>query len=233
MKFHLVNASTLIKDLDVLSLFARACEHQLQVHAAPRWRWTRTDTVDVAADPSHIPPGEVVMGLYDDSDQADALGWHTEDGSGKIFGRVFVRPVFESGGDLYTNPTESVSSVLSHEILETRGDPYVVDWYQRQDGTLVAAELGDPVQGDNYMVNVMGKFVRVSNFILPAWRDAFGRGPFDYLGKLRHAFGMTPGGYMITQEAGAVSEVFGAEVPAWKREAILSGKSARASRRRC
>ena len=43
--------------------------------------------------------GMQVIAVLDSSDQAGALGWHTEDQGELVYGRVFAQPVLENGGD--------------------------------------------------------------------------------------------------------------------------------------
>ena len=206
MRFHIASASTLITDPAALPMIVQACDLQILNDASPAWDQYGNvffaETVD--AIPKDI--GVVPIVVYDDADQAGALGWHTEE-LGVFFGRIFVRPVLDNGGDLYSNPALSLSSVISHEVLETLVDPTVSDWSQRVDGALVAKEVGDPVEGDAYPITVLGKSIMVSNFVLPAWFDAQNTtGPFDKMGKLTAPFTMTPGGYIVTMAAGPTTE---------------------------
>lgn len=228
MKFYLASASTLITDPAALPLIVQAVDRQILDDAGPAWG--RYGNVFFAEDVAAIPkdPDVVPIVCYDDADQAGALGWHTEE-LGVFFGRIFVRPVLDNGGDLYSNPALSLSSVISHEVLETLIDPTVSDWSQRADGTLVASEVSDPVEGDAYAIEVLGKPIMVSNFVLPAWFDAqTTQGPFDKMGKLTAPFTMTPGGYLVTMQPSATAEEGARQVA---REAARSA-TGRAMRRR-
>lgn len=206
MKFYVASTSTLVTDPAALPLIVQAVDLQILQDAGPAWgRYGNVffaDSVDaIPKDPDVVP-----IVCYDDADQAGALGWHTEE-LGVFFGRIFVRPVLDNGGDLYSNPALSLSSVISHEVLETLIDPTVSDWSQRADGTLVAGEVSDPVEQDAYTITVMDTPIMVSNFVLPAWFDAQStQGPFDKMGKLTAPFTMTPGGYLVTMSAGPTSQ---------------------------
>jgi hypothetical protein len=98
-----------------------------------------------------------------------------------------------------------------------RGDPPCDVWWKMPDGREVAAEVGDPVEGDSYPVTVTiaghTRTIQMSNFILPAWKDPASKGPYDYLGLLKAPFAMTPGGYMIIRDpkTGETQDVFAAE----------------------
>lgn len=225
MKFALVNASTLMDDPEAVGLMAQAISQQITDDAGPAWG--RYGDVTSYPDVQSVPDDAIPIVIYDDADQAGALGWHTEE-LGKFFGRIFVRPVLEAGGDFYSNPALSVSSVVSHEVLETLIDPTVSDWSARGDGMLIASEIGDPVEADSYPINVQpfDKNVMVSNFVLPAWFDAENtQGPFDKLQKLTAPFSMTPGGYMVQMEQGPTSEV-GARQPGRAEARSADGRSA-------
>jgi len=138
MRFYVASASTLIIDPAALPMIVQAVDRQLIDDAGPAWG--HYGNVFFVESVSDIPKDAVPIVVYDDADQAGALGWHTEE-LGVFFGRIFVRPVLDNGGDLYSNPALSLSSVISHEVLETLIDPTVSDWSQRADGTLVASEV--------------------------------------------------------------------------------------------
>ncbi len=227
MKFALVNASTLLDDPAAIGLIAQAVDLQILNDAGPAWG--RYGNVDAAPDLASVPAGSVPIVIYDDPDQEGALGWHTEDG-GAVFGRVFVRPVLDAGGDFYGNPALSLSSVVSHEVLETLIDPYVSDWSERADSVLVAAEVCDPVEADSYAIAVLDTPIQVSNFVLPAWFDAQATsGPFDKLGKLTAPFTRTDGGYWVEMPSGPTTEV-GMRTPG--RAAARGKGGSRLARRR-
>jgi hypothetical protein len=111
-----VNKSTLVSNADV-QYMVRACAWQLRYHAAPAWGKVPIPVV-YAASEATAPPGSWVIGVFDDSDQAGALGWHDLAKGDVVYGRVFARPVLTHGGNALTAPL-SVASVLSHEVLET------------------------------------------------------------------------------------------------------------------
>lgn len=210
-----INKSTLVSDADV-ALMASACDYQLVKHVAPlsnRGIWhvkpfTKNQTVPA----SYIP-----IVIMDDPDQANTLGYHTEDAKGKVWGRVFVKPVLHYGGTVLKGAL-SVSSVLSHEVCETFCDKSVNMWIDRLDGTFVALEVADPVENDAYEIPVtdhLGNIaqVSVSNFILYSWFDAFAPAGsrFDYMNNVKAPLTMSPGGYIVilNTKTGKVTEVFG------------------------
>lgn len=214
-----VNKSSMISDADV-NLMVAACDYQITHHLAPLYNrswwhvkaFTKTQVV-----PTSVSYFQVI--IMDDPDQANALGYHTEDMKG-VWGRVFVKPVLHAGGTALRG-TLSVSSVLSHEVCEMFCDKNVNAWVDRTDGTFVALEVCDPVENDAYVIPVndpSGKpvDVSVSNFVLNAWFDAQAPATsrFDYLHKVHAPLTMSVGGYMVVlnTKTGNVTEVFGDSV---------------------
>lgn len=201
--FNIINQSARVSSTE-LQLMVEACKIQLHQHAAPileRVPWE----IKVGGDDG-FP-----MVIMDDADQAKALGYHSQDANGKVWGRVFVGPVLDNGGTLTTGG-RSVSVVLSHEILETFYNPYVNLWANRGDETFVAVELCDPVESMNYAIDVSGSQVSVSNFVLEAWfdKEMVNAGRFDYMSTLTSPLILGPGGYNIifNSETGEVKPVF-------------------------
>lgn len=228
----LTNSSTVVADAEVITM-ARACAHQVRYHAGPVWAKHAPPVVFMPKNalPS-VPPGSWVFNVLDDSDQANALGWHTEDQGGLVYGRIFAKPVLDNGGDVLTKPL-SVASVASHEVLETLVDPNVNLWADDGKGTLYALEVGDPVESDAYPIGVGRTPVTVSNFVTPAWFDA--QAPlgarYDWMGKLTKPFQLSAGGYVVRMTAGTVSQTFGQNYPDWRR-ATKDADTSRAARRK-
>jgi hypothetical protein len=223
-----VNRSTLVTSPDV-QLMTRACADQLKNHAVPAWGKMALPVVYSTTEAT-APPGSWVIGVFDDSDQAGALGWHDIQGD-VVFGRVFARPVLDHGGNALT-ATLSVASVLSHEVLETYVDPYCNLYADKNGRTAVAVEVGDPVEADSYPITVDGTKVMVSNFVTQRWFDPQAKvGPFDYMGNLKAPFTMTKGGYLITLSEGRVSQVFGDKHEEWRTRELKQSPLSRTARR--
>lgn len=199
----------------------RACWTQLRDHASPAWRLMPM-TVVYAADAKSAPPGSWVIAILDNSDQANALGYHDLTSGDVVYGRVFAAPVLQNGGTALNGSNLTVSSVLSHEVLETFVDPACNGWRDMDGRTAIALEVGDPVESDSYPVTVDASTVMVSNFVTEKWFDPRARrrsGGFDYMGKCSAPFQMTHGGYVIKLAEGKVTQQFGEHFPAWKRAA--------------
>jgi len=232
MIIAIVNKSTRVTHDQAVAMTA-ACNAQLAQHVAPLWRaWPAT--VSFFASETAVPASASPIYLFDTPDQPDALGWHSEDSHGRVFGKVFVNPVLDNGGAVLRT-ANSVSGVLSHEVIEAWGDPQVNRWAEAPDGNLYAIELCDPVEMDSYDMLISGAHVAVSNFITPSWLDDSppAHSQFDYMRKLTAPFTMTSGGYVVYRGAGAEQQTFGrvvaqfgADYPEWRKP----GKQHSASR---
>lgn len=251
---YLVNASSLVTD-DEVSKMAHAINIQLRDHAAPVWARQRVivdfhDGHDLASVQASVPRTAWVMLVLDKPDQADALGWHWTDDADHVYSEIFAEPCFKAGSSALTG-TYAVSSVASHEALETFGDPYCNDWSDSGRGFMVAKELSDPVEADGYQIGG----VTVSNFVTPEYFDptVSADEKFDYLGRLTQPFSMSKGGYWVQMPSGTESQkfnfyalemerwgfdvrdggklVFSPEMPEWRREQKISPSSRNARKR--
>jgi len=185
--------------------------------------------VVVYTDTSAIPATAHVITITDSiKDQpAGVLGYHTEDQGGKLWGIVAAQPELSNGGKVTTGDW-SVSSVLSHEVLEMFVDPNCNLWSNDGKGTMYTFEVCDPVEAPSYAVNG----VSVSNFVTPAWFDPLA-GPgaqFDKLSLLTAPFSILKGGYVVYARAGKEQQKFGDEFPQWRKD-MKQGPAARTRRR--
>lgn len=226
------NKSTLVSNQDAYAM-TLLVNRQVRDHVAPSWGLLPPMVIYLPGDPGGLHL-DAIIGILDDADQAGDLGWHTEGPDASVYGRVFARPVLENGGNALTADL-SVCSVLSHEVIETLGDPSCNRWAQQGDGSLVAIELADPVESDSYRITltaVGGESVSgmVSNFVLPSWFDPDAAGPADYCGLVSLPFQIRDTGYAIVMSGGTVTEKWGREYPAW-RKATKQTPAARTARR--
>lgn len=210
-------------------------------------------TVHHAKSEDEAKPGDWVLFVLDNSDQAGALGYHDQTSADVIYGRVFAQPCLTDGGSTALQGPYSVSSVLSHEVLETLVDPHCNLWAERSDGVAIAYEVCDPVESFTYTVHDRySGDITVSDFVTPEWFDE-NRSPgerFDFLGKAVSPFVLTPGGYWIQAKVGgesqsfaegydrvrddarAITYVFGPDFPHWKKVTKMTelGRTGRRSR---
>jgi hypothetical protein len=242
-----VNASTSVTDADVATAVA-GCAIQLATHAAPAWgkvpiNVTFGGHVTSASEPVEAAgtatAGDWVIAVMDNSDQANALGWHTETAGELVFGRVFAAPILSAGGSALSGQY-SVSATLSHELLETFIDPSVSLWADDGSGNVAYAyEVADPVEDHSYEITLPNgtTTVAVSDFVLPTWFDAKATGvPVDWCKVLTAPFTMTTGGYVVKLNESASSQQmgrtisFGENYPDW-RKATKTTDTARSYRR--
>jgi hypothetical protein len=155
------------------------------------------------ASAADLPASDVFIFEYVDKLDVDgALAYHSVDALGRPYGRMLPP----------ADPLDATD--LSHEALETRGDETCDRWMRRPDGSEVAVEVCDPVQGDPYdqPATVLGETrqIKVSNYVLPPWFDAtVNNGRFDRMGTVVSPFGMSTGGYeAVLDTSGNEHDVF-------------------------
>jgi len=195
-QISIINESTVVPANEFAAAVA-AVQVQLNRDFSPAWKlWVTL-----------VPNGNTPERVYvlDDSDQADALGYHTIDNNNNPVGFVFANTDKKLG--LHWQPT------LSHEVLEQIPDPYTnltALGYFSNMLALVAYESADPVENDEYLING----VPVSNFVFPSWFEDGYNGRVDFLGRLSQAFTLSPGGYISYQtKLGIWQNAFAALTP--------------------
>lgn len=195
---YVVNESTVVSDADVKK-WCKAVQKQIKRDVVPAWGG-KAKTVRFISSPAGAPKNGWVIAVLDDADQAGALGYHTTDDKGRVYGRVFAKTAQDYG--------YSASQTFSHEVLETWGDPGVDKWVQATKQMYsVPVELCDAVEGDLYEIDG----VQVSNFVWPSW---FGQGakagPYDQLGTAPEPFKVAANGYtVILFPNGTTTQLFG------------------------
>lgn len=227
MLIAIVNQSSLVSNADAATM-TQAIASQIKLDVAPVWDRAPAAVV-FYTDATAIPPAAHVITITDTiQDQpAGVLGYHTEDQGGKLWGIVAAKPELDNGGKV-TVGNWSVSSVLSHEVLEMFIDPNCNLWSNDGKGSIFTLEACDPVEAPSYVVNG----VSVSNFVTRAWFDplASPTEKFDHLGLLTAPFGILKGGYVVYATAGKAQQKFGDEFPQWRKD-MSQGPYARTRRR--
>ena len=180
--------------LDILQNIAVAVSWQLNGDVAAEWGGTGTYSVRVGKDAHDLAPGEVAIWIKDSLPEAPgAAGYHDRgaDGASDVY-------IGRDGSNSLTTGSSALSVTISHEACETVGDPPANFWADRGDGNEEALELCDRVEDQIYAAP---NGVAVSDFLLRAAFDPGARGPYDKLGVLKSATGLTPGGYVILRTA--------------------------------
>jgi hypothetical protein len=138
-----------------------------------------------------LPGGAWQLNVFDNADEAGALGYHATTAKGLPLGKVFAKTTLDYGG-LW-------SVTFSHELLEMLGDPginlSVVDPARKRAWNF---EMCDACEADDLGYEIDG--VRVSDFVLRSYflpdatlDKAHKR---SFAGHLTKAFEIAPGGYM-------------------------------------
>jgi len=227
MLIAILNQSTLVSNTDAATM-TQAIATQVRLDAAPLWDRAPAAVVfytDAAAIPA-TAHGIAIVDTIQDQPQG-VLGFHTEDQGGKLWGVVAARPELANGGQVTTGDW-SVSTTLSHEVLEMFVDPNCNLWANDGKGSAYSFEVCDPVEAPSYTVNG----VSVSNFVTPSWFDPLAPATVqcDKLGQLNAAFGILKGGYVVYESGGKEHQKFGDEFPDWRKQ-MKTGPLARTRRR--
>jgi hypothetical protein len=149
--------------------------------------------------------GSVTLQISNDDPRS---GWRiyirdTSDGTQGALGYHSTK-MFTPVGFVFTDQCAanqaSISSVLSHELLEMIGDPNAKSYLPMVGGGFMARELCDPVQADLY---IQGE-TEVSNWVYPRYFDPKASavdGALDKMGKCLRPFEVrSNGGYAIVDK---------------------------------
>jgi hypothetical protein len=186
-----VNQSTAVKDTDVATWTA-ALQTQVTRDFFPVWGVAAQLTA--LPNGQNPPAGSWALGIFDNADQADALGYHDITPDGLPLGKVFAKTTLDDGG--------TVSVTASHELLEMLGDPDInliaeLDDPSGAPSKFYAYEVCDACEDDQFGYKIDG--VLVSDFVYPAYFESF-RKPnstqFDYSQKITAPFTLLAGGYI-------------------------------------
>ena len=195
----------------VVAQWTRACDSQLWWHVCPIWRYA-PERVYFHSDVTTVSPSAWPIYVIDDPDIAGALGYHDLDPHGRPYGRVFVKTSLDAGS--------SVSSVLSHEVIEAFVDPDINAWCSDFQGNMYALEACDPVQSSYYKITLGGVATEVSNFVTPDWFKKGSKKRMDWLRHLSRPFELERGGYAIITDENNERAIF-ANQP---RSAVMRSK---------
>lgn len=200
---YLTNHSTLVSDAQMQQI-AAACATQVTRDFAPLHGLLPVPVVFTKTP----KPGTRVIDMVDTQDDPQALGWHTEDAGEKVYGVIGAKPVLTNGGKVLSGASLTVSSVVSHEVLEMLGDPWCTGWCDTGRGYEIAWEVGDPVQNDSYDI---GTGVMMSNFVTLEWFNPYAaKGDrFDFMNNLKAPCTMSKGGYWVQRKTGREQQKLG------------------------
>jgi hypothetical protein len=183
-----LNESTVVLDADV-----QRCVDALQIQVSRDFLPIWGIAAQLNFHPSKIAaPGSWQLVILDDSDQADALGYHETTADFLPLGKVFAK------SDQLAGTQWSVTA--SHELLEMLADPYIdlTAEVDNADGsiTMYAYEVCDAVEADSlgYAIGL----TLVSDFVAPAWFSPLSLPGklYDFKGHVTAPFQIAPGGYI-------------------------------------
>jgi hypothetical protein len=192
IQISVINESTVLADADVTAAVA-ALQKQVTNDFRPVWA---TDA-ELIITPKGTQPssGSWWLVLLDDSDQANALGYHDLTTEGLPIGKVFAASDLKAG--------TSWTVTASHELLEMLGDPNInlTVFVQNNNtaGILYAYEVCDACEDDSFGYSIDN--ILVSDFVYPAWFESFhteSSTQFDRLNKIQNPLQLLAGGYIGT-----------------------------------
>lgn len=194
IRVAVINASTVLSDHQVEKVVP-ALQFQVTHHFSPAW--------GIAADLRFIPRTEepprdqCCLVILDDSDRAEALGYHELTPGGQPLCKVFAR------SDNIRGFRWTVTA--SHELLELLADPNahlgVFVQPNAYDSFVYAYEVCDPCEAEvfAYSIDQPDGPVFVSDFVYPAWFEPLREirsTPFDYGGYIQAPLQCLPGSHM-------------------------------------
>jgi len=196
-----------VADADVATMTA-AITTQIQDVATA---WNRAPaTVTFYSSAGAVPAGAYGVAIVPtiDGQPAGVVGYHAEN-----WGVVAAQPILANAHTLTGD--WSVSSTLSHEVLEMFIDPACNLLAVDGQGSAYSLEVCDPVEAPTYTVNN----VSVSNFVTPSWFDpqAPAGARFDNQRQVTAAFTIAAGGYANYVNGGQVKQQWGAKYPGWRK----------------
>lgn len=190
IQITVINESTVLADSDVVPAIS-ALQKQVTNDFGPIWGVDAELTIIPKG--SQTPTGSWWLVILDDSDQANALGYHDLTSEGLPMGKVFA------ASDLTAGTSWTVTA--SHELLEMLADPNInlTVFVQNTNtaGLLYAYEVCDACEDDSlgYLIDN----ILVSDFVYPSWFESFraeGSTQFDRQKKMQKPFQLLAGGYI-------------------------------------
>ena len=180
----IMNRSTILTDEQVAPVVS-ALQIQVSRDFAPVWL-VDADLVFVGKN-AQPPAGTWQIALLDDSDQPGALGYHDLTPDGFPLAKVFAKTDKNYGSNW--------TVTLSHELLETLGDPDINLCTFDSSNRLLAMELCDAPEADQFGYLING--VLVSDFVYPAWFGVRSKvAKYDHMGYIKAPGELLAGGYI-------------------------------------
>jgi len=183
MIIAVVNESTTVTDTAVRDA-THAFNRQVRDDFGPAWGVT--GRVVYHSRRTKPPADAWIVAILDDSDQADALGYHDVTIEGHPVAKVFAGTDHDLG--------LSWTVTATHEITEMLADPECNLGAQITDTLWVGYEVADPVEADQYGYYIDD--VLVTDWVYPSWFRPEGQPPYDFTAHLTEPLTLLPGGYV-------------------------------------
>lgn len=158
-----------------------------------------------------------LLGVFDDADQAGALGYHDVTSHGTPLGKVFAKTTMNDGGRW--------DVTFTHELFEMALDPWIVLGAEDASTERIwAYEACDAVEADNLAYKI--GTTHISDFVLPGYFESSisQHQPLSFCGNVNKPFSLAPGGYMSYIDMNHYSQ-------GWQQINAKKGKGTRAERR--
>lgn len=137
-----------------------------------------------------IAADEYELGLFDQTDQAGAGGYHDTDPRGQPYGKAFRNEAQDFGDTAW-----GLAAIASHELAEMIRDPYA-QWWCNRGAYEEALELCDRCEGFSF--DVCG--LQCADFLrAAAFNPTATSGPWDWTKNLSAQTDVSPQGYVITR----------------------------------
>lgn len=182
-----VNESTVLTDKEVQQA-AEALQIQLSRDFCPIWGGSYTVVFQAKTAP--VPPSSWLIGVFDTSDQAGALGYHDLTAAGRPLSKVFAKDCMDDG--------VSWTVDFTHEGLEMPGDPYINECVQNGN-RIFAKEVCDGPEDDSFGYKIAlpdGTEILVTDFVTPQWFVEGEPGPYDFKGHMTAPLQILMNGYI-------------------------------------
>ncbi len=189
IRIDIFNKSTVLSDIQIASAIP---DLQMQIVRDFEPHWIIGAELNFIKTGQTIPAGGWQMGIFDLSDQADALGYHELTQDGLPLGKIFAK------SDEVSKSSWTVT--LSHELLEMLADPGTSTCENAQTSNsnrFYAREVCDPVEADSLGYKINNTLV--SNFVFPEWFQVqwpANSRQFDFMKSTTNPLQLTSGGYI-------------------------------------
>jgi hypothetical protein len=230
----ILNYATVQLPFTVAGLVA-SLQAYINVYLTPEWGVSATiSTVDPPPPITGIDtalPGQWLLLISDDSDQADALGYHDLEKTGMPRAYCFAKTTLDAGEDFAVTCSHEVAEMLADIDCDEMKGPIAVG----RQTLFYINELCDAVEDTFFQVNGlnMSNFVKREYFNPASGVPAPAHATYDLLGVLKAPLTLTPGGYMsVWSSKTGWKQVFGSKAGRthfnkYKRDNIYSRHSRR------